>query len=373
MQAYALCRVLNEQGYDAEQISYDKTGDSPFAGQSAKGISRIARRAVSGVKRAARGWRLWALRPELESRNAAIMRFNQNIIPHSAVYRKNSIDLANDQYDVFITGSDQVWHPKAVCSGYLLDFVREGKVKLSYGASISQNQLPNGVLDRYRSSLASFDAVSVRERDAVDLIGSISPVEVQWVLDPVFLLERKQWDEICTDRRGSEPYLFCYFLGDSPDDRRLAAAYALRHGLKIVNLPHLNGKFHRWDAGFGDDALYDVSPADFVTLIKYAECVFTDSFHAAAFSTIYQKELFVFPRNGHNAMATRIHSLLELTDAQERFCAQPAQMDVCDIEAIPPLAYHGEFPKLEEMKERSRSFLMDTLSKAKEKLQKYES
>lgn len=374
LQAYALCRVLNDSGYHAEQIVYDKKDDVLLPGTRKTGLSKIVRGLAGRAKRVIGIWKLRKLQPALQSRNMAIRRFNENAIPHSAVcYQKDSITKANGEYDVFITGSDQVWHPKAVCGAYLLDFAHDEKTKLSYAASISADRLPAELQERYRECLASYDAVSVRERDAVEILSPLTPVQVQWVLDPTLLLDRQQWDGICTEKAVEEPYLFCYFLGDASADRRLATEYARHHGLKIVTLPHLNGAFHRSDVGFGDRVLYGVSPNEFISLIKYADCVMTDSFHATVFSMIYERNFFVFQRSGHGAMSTRIHSLTGLIGAEAHFCATQEQANLDYLESVPPVDYHREHTKLEEMKRNSRNFLFETIKKAEKKIQNHES
>lgn len=367
LQAYALCRALNDFGCQAEQIAYDKSADQLFPKQSCRGLAYLTRRAVSKLRRFLGNRRLHSIRTELNSRKQAILQFNETAIPHSVCYHRGNIAQANGKYDIFITGSDQVWHPKAVCGAYLLDFVWEGKTKLSYAASVSTDSLPEEYRLRYQQCLADFDGVSVREADAVELIRPLSPVEVKWVLDPVFLLEKQQWDEICPERKIEEPYLFCYFLGEDHKARLLAREYAEAHGLKLVTLPHLSGKYISCDVGFGDRQLYDVSPGDFVSLIRYAECVLTDSFHATAFSIIYEREFFVLPRSGHRAMGTRIQSLTGLIGAEAHFCAEPEQTTIAYLKTVPAVDYSMESASLATMKKASLKFLSDAIQNAEKK------
>ena len=46
---------------------------------------------------------------------------------------------------------------------------------------------------------------------------------------------------------------------------------------------------------FGD-VLIDIGPAEFISLIKYADAVITDSFHGTAFSIIYEKQMYSIKR-----------------------------------------------------------------------------
>lgn len=364
LQAYALCKVLNDRGHEAEQIDYDKKGDVLFAKR--KGLSGAVR-SVAGRLGRLLTRRSSTVAQGLAVRTQAVLKFNRERIPHSSVcYRKDTVAQTNEKYDVFVTGSDQVWHPTAVCSAYLLDFVRADKTKLSYAASVAMNRMPPQVLQRYGQSLVDFSAISVREQDALELIAPISPVPVEWVLDPTLLLNRQDWDALCSERIISQPYLFCYFLGDDPNQRELARRYAREKGLRLVTMPHLCGREMAGDRNFGEVDLYEVDPGGFVSLIRDAECVFTDSFHATAFSLIYEKQFFVFRRSGHAAMSGRIHSLLELVNAKHRFCDTPQRAIWDYIQTAPPACYTDK-DALESMRARSLAFLLGSISNVEKK------
>ncbi len=51
-----------------------------------------------------------------------------------------------------------------------------------------------------------------------------------------------------------------------------------------------------FDEGYADEMPYNISPADFIALIKNADFICTDSFHGTAFSTIYGRNFFTFRR-----------------------------------------------------------------------------
>ena len=88
--------------------------------------------------------------------------------------------------------------------------------------------------------------------------------------------------------------------------------------MKIVTLPHLHS-IKRSDILFKVHKLYDVSPQMFISLIKNAEYVLTDSFHAAVFSNIFKTKYYVFERVGTIEMSSRISTLLKITNTNERY------------------------------------------------------
>lgn len=318
LQAYALCKKINDMSCYAEQIQYIHEENS----QKSELNNWNSKRIINGIK-----YRLDKLYNKkfwdnMRLRKKALTDFAKTI-PHSTeVYCKNNIKQCNDIYDTFITGSDQVWNLEWYDDAYFLKFV-EGKPKYSYAASLGTNILDDCSKGIFKENLKGYSAISVRENDSVDLIQPLTQIKVQYTLDPTLLLSIEEWDSICTKRLIKGEYLFCYFLGDEIIPRNLAKQFAYEHGLTVVTLPYLNGQKRNCDNNFGDICLYDISPADFISLIKYATCVFTDSFHACVFSNMYVKEFFVFNRDNSFKMSNRIVALGKLYGNEERFCNMP--------------------------------------------------
>ena len=191
--------------------------------------------------------------------------------------------------------------------------------------------------------------------------------KVEWVLDPTLLLSREDWDNICSVNKIEERYVFCYFLGELSLSNKKIIEFARSKNLKVVSMPYLAWTSKR-DSNFGDYKIYDATPPDFISLIKHAEYVFTDSFHATVFSHIYHKNFFVFNRAGLKSMNDRIYSLTSLFDTQERFCDTKEKISLHYIEGLPPIDYGKTFPKFEAMKEKSINFLKENLKRAEEKI-----
>lgn len=366
LQAYALCKVIHDLGYDVEQICYKRWEDPPlwhkkknfgFLVRCVKRLFCISSRMLQVFHPVAN--------QKIKKREQCILSFNCDFIPHSKKdYSYQTICDANQDYDVFITGSDQVWHPQAVCKAFLLDFVEKNKAKISYAASISVNELSEEQKMKYQQSFSDYNAISVREENAVDLLRTITPIIPQWVLDPTMLLSQKQWDDICTPRKIPEPYIFCYFLGDDSCHRKIAETYAYVKGLKIVTLPYLMGRYRKCDYRFGDEKLYDVSPAEYISLIKFADVILTDSFHATVFSLLYQREFFSFDRRKSKGMGSRLHSLTSLFGLEERFCDTPEKTSISYISSLKPIDYTRSFENFQFMKTKSLEFLQNSIDNA---------
>lgn len=350
LQAYSLCRVIKKIGHNVEQISLDRAKHKSLKFHLKQLIVKIL-----------------SFQPKcffnIKKRSNYILKFNRDFIPHSVPYSEKTIKKCVSNYDAFVVGSDQVWHPNAVCDAFLIQFVssKDNKIKISYSASVACDHLTDEQRERYRKALIDFNAISVRERDAVDLLQELTSKQVQWVLDPTLLLDDKEWNGICADRIVDEKYIFCYFLGNSVEQRNVAEEFAKKHGLKLVTLPYLNGKYRKCDKNFGDIRLFDVGPQEFLSLIKYADFVFTDSFHAMVFAGIYKRQHFEFLRDNKHNMSSRIYSLCELYETADHFCDTPEKTSLEYIESVSPINYERPLEKLSQMKEKSLNYLKENL------------
>lgn len=90
-------------------------------------------------------------------------------------------------------------------------------------------------------------------------------------------------------------------------------------------------------------------------MIRNAEEVLTDSFHATVFSIIFHKKFVTFNRPGLN-MNSRIESLAELTGAKNRLT------ECGDLNCETEINYVNVDRILEEERRKSFDFLKDALT-----------
>lgn len=370
LQAYALIKVLEQFGYDAEQISFMHETNVLLRKNKINALKKILQdtlgplyewlkyikhlRTFINEKKASKG---------IHQREVALDRFGQSI-PHTRPYTYAELMEAPPLYDLYIVGSDQVWNPRWLSKVLLLDFVPDNVPKFSYAASIASPHLTDNECMAIKNSLCHYLAVSVREEGSIEQLKLLYTGSIEWVLDPTLLLSIDDWDVICEPRQERPDYIFCYFLGDSSVVRRVAHEYAVKFGLQIVTLPHLC-HYKTCDEAFGDEQLYFVSPEKWISLIKGARCVLTDSFHASVFSIIYHRQFFVFERpTKEGSMKERLYSLTRLFDMSDRFCDTGSKMSCEYLCSRPPIDYKGNYPMYEKMKERSLQFLDKTIKKA---------
>lgn len=361
LQSYALCQFLKNQGFDAEQIQFDKD-----KGESIKRRLGKAYRYTLSIPRRIKYRRLYK---EIRDREVKFAAFRDGAICHSKeVFTQDSLNRLAKEYQLYITGSDQVWHPNAVCDAYLLDFGIEGIKKMSYAASIAKDTLSAEESGRYKKAFKDYAAISVREKSAVELLRPITPVEIQWVVDPVFLLRREEWKSLVGSKCDSERYALCYFLGNDSTERKIAKEYAKCKNLKLKVMPFLNGEISEDDLDYGDERIINASPSEFVQLIQNAEIVFTDSFHATAFSLLFERQFYVFERSFQSSMGSRIESLTELFSVQDHYCNIPNRTTFDYIYETASIDYSKEFTAFETMRKSSISYLLSNINKILEEV-----
>ena len=346
LQAYALCRALKLMNIEAEQICYDGKFE-----HSVKG--RLKRMLVSNLNNLELMIRV---RINLKEERQAVSKWSLENTPHSTkVYTKKNIIDANKIYDCYIAGSDQIWS-SAFSDVYLLSFADKEKKKISYAASLGNKFLTDEMKKRFHHFLSTFSAISVREESAVTLLQACTDNCVHWCLDPTLLLEKKDWDSVCSPRLCQEKYMFCYFLGNNNEARLLAKKYAKKQNLKIINLPYLLNKYRRADGDLGDENIYNATPGEFISYIRFADIIFTDSFHASVFSIIYDKRFVAFPRNVNDKTTGRLHSLTKIFECEDHFCDTNEKVS---LEYIEEISVKKEYSRkyYRSMKNKSLSFL----------------
>ena len=299
----------------------------------------------------------------VDLRNACFDRFSQEYF-HLSPYCKNREELkamANN-YSAFVVGSDQLWRTDSVEHGYYtLEWVPDNICKIAYSTSLGIKKVPWFQRKKNRWFMKRFNYMALREKSACDLVYKLIGREIQVVLDPTLLFTGEQWMHIQQEKPLTNgKYIFCYLLGNNPQQRLFISEVQKRTGLKIVALQHLD-EYIPSDEGFANETPYDVGPAEFLNYVRNSEYIFTDSFHCSAFSILYKKNFFVFSRFSENAMQntnTRIDNLLSLTNLSQRKIDTKKNID--NLLSM-PLDYVDVDERLEILRKSSLAYLEQAL------------
>ena len=200
LQAFALVKKLEKIGFDAEIINYLFYKNPRYKKTSiSKPIKNI--KTVDYLKEI-----IYPYYNSIKSipyfkskkvRDQKFLKFHQCYTKMSEEYRSlNELYKKYKDYDVYLVGSDQVWNPnsKTNLEPYLLSFVKENKIKASYASSFGVNEIDHKYHQFYNNFLKRFQQISVREKSGIDVLKSITKrKDVDWVLDPTFLLSKSDW------------------------------------------------------------------------------------------------------------------------------------------------------------------------------------
>lgn len=369
LQAYAVPLLLNEYGENAEQISFDfklfdKTSRKIYLDIYPRKITlkKLFRYSFARIKRLLILLQNKQITAQINLQNDIFNEF-ENFISHSSQkYINTDIIKANNNYDIFIIGSDQVFASYLLpLSAYYGEFATADKKVISYASSSDVKSFPPKAEKLFKQKLQRLNKISVREQTLKNYIEKITDKKAEVVLDPTFLLSKAEWLKIANPKVvPNKKYIFCYFLGaKSSWQRKAARAYADKYGYEVIHLPYIMQCIRPADKFLKGQGRYDVGPREFISLINGAECVFTDSFHGMAFSINFNKDFYVFNRDdkaGVNSMNSRITDTLSMLELSDRHITEKNA-----ILENKPIDYTATNKILNQKKEFSVNWLLNAL------------
>lgn len=326
LQAVALYNALKE--IDEETVMLDYRF-APFCSVIDKARRAELKNPKAFVKAAVKSTFLVPKQKKFE----AFLRENVASIT-SPILNREQLRQYGKEYDAYICGSDQIWNPAHVHfdGSFFLDFVQKNSKKLSYAASIGKTELDQESLEFIDEHVKSFDAISVREKSAEDILESLGCNDVNVHCDPVFLRSAQWWRELAEKSavKRSDEYVFIYRLTDNPVFDVIIKKLKEKLGFKFVSVTD-----DLRSQPYIDEKYMSVGPAEFLNLIDNARYVITDSFHGTAFSILFEKNLISVSNLSRN---TRIEHLLKLFDMSDCFAIQ-------DVEStgIPEVDYDEKY------------------------------
>jgi len=346
LQRFAMKQVLASMGYEGESIW------------------------VSNIELAKK--RIWDSLfesfPKMRERAHRFKKFIRSKAPITFFPSEESLAADYEQYAAFIAGSDQIWRNRH--SFFFLEFAAN-RPKIAYAAS-GLCHLPQEQWPWAREALAGFDHISVREKNVVDLVEQIVQRKAAHVLDPTLLLDASFWDAQAIAPKSKKPYVLCYFVQTRAFSLPYMPQEASHYHLHLTEAMarHLRAqpvylcgapKGVLW-RNFSEAA--GAGPQEFLGLIRNAEMVITDSYHATLFAIQFQRPFFTIPVKWRNPAydETRRHrSILETLGLSSRFLALDGPMPT--REEI-PIDYTQANERLAEEREQSLRFLQNALRSA---------
>lgn len=316
LQSWGLYKYLEDAGYDCEIIDLHRPvhEDYVYSDKYVDYYGKCAEARRMTLKKFLRKYIFKKKIPDYTLRkNEKFTRFNSRI---KLSQRYSGIDAlyANPpQYDIYITGSDQLWNPtQPFCiEPYFLTFVNNPKAKkISYAASVGVETLTQREMSDFRRWLEDYDVISVREFEAEKLLKSVISKKIYQVADPTFLLGRDYWKSVALRPEIKEPYILCFKLYNGNHLVDYASEIGRQSGKRVVVLP--NGG----DTP-GCEIIRDAGPEEFLGYIANADMLISDSFHANVFGIILDTKnqwAYIHPDNNRGSRIRSLFSTFGLGD-----------------------------------------------------------
>lgn len=228
-----------------------------------------------------------------------------NVAP---TYDINNLPELNKKTDTFLLGSDQVltsFSIRAFGKLFLMDFTEPNKRRIAYSSSCGGDNLDSSpeLLKYAQNQLKKFNAVSVREYSAVDLLQKKFDIKADVTVDPIFFTSAREYAKLGekSETVTGENYLLAYVLDPTPDKKKCLEMISEELGLapKIA----LDGRKFTHQKNFEKMDMPDATlpELDFYEWLKYyshASYIFTDSFHGAVMSLILNKPCIIYINKG---------------------------------------------------------------------------
>lgn len=367
LQATATQKMLERLGYESEIIDYcyyktwnfkNTNMSHPLVPMGMKGrlMCWLKYRLVNAL--------LTLFLPLIDSearrRNERFDAFHKDNTRMSRKYMSMDDLYSNvPKYDVYMTGSDQVWNPAASSSiePYFLTFAPEGGKKVSYASSFGVSSIDKNLHGSFGNWLSCYESIAVREDSGRELVKSLSGKDAEWVIDPTLLLNKEQWMMIAKKYESMpDRYVIIYQLSDSDAIETLALRIGKEKGIPVYRICK---RAYGVRKTHGIRNILDAGPAEFVSLVAGAEYVVTNSFHGTAFAVNFGVPFFTVV-SAAKKNNSRMESLLGLVGLTDRMI-----MDDCvinNVDFVSTVDYEKAHRLLDEARKKSVDYLMRALA-----------
>lgn len=294
----------------------------------------------------------------------SFIKYNKNFLNLTSKCKNfEELKNLNNKFDIFVVGSDQVWRGTELFGKkihYFFDFVNNDKKKIAYAASfgIDQWEGDEKLTEKIKPLIKNFNHISVREESGINICKKIFEIDnAICVLDPTLMIARKDYQPILNDWKDRSHLKKKYIAHMLLDDTK-----QLRKGSKEIaaylkaDINYIKGKTFKL---LGRIVTLYKEVSQWLTYLKDAELIITDSFHCTVFSLIFHKK-FIVIANSSRGIA-RLETLLNKVGLEERFFTNIAEVLESGI-----LDKKIDYEEVDKKLEAHRKYSMDFLKKSLE-------
>lgn len=355
LQTYATQKFLNELGHQCIIIDYSNKNRDKAYNMRFQAYKQIKEKNYKMALKMVVGSIFMAQR-----RRSFDKFYNKYTLRTEKKYKTSKeLEELNEKFDFFLVGSDQVWNPKnnGADMTYLLEFVNDNKKKISYASSFGVSAIPQELVLSYSENLNNIKYLSTREEMGAEIIRRLTGRDAKVVLDPVFLLNRKQWEALAQREKAEKSkFIFVYTNRENQFEKMVKTTGINLKEYKIHKISRFIKPLDFINYKVKVD--YSISPEKFLSNIMNADLVATASFHCVAFSIIFHKKFVVF-LTGDRGRDERIINLLKIVGLTDRIYNDSTTL----TDVISEINYKEVEEKLSPHINESKEFLVNILNK----------
>lgn len=344
LQTWALNQAIIKLGYHAKLIDYcpdvlaDKNPLNPFANMWDK--DEESRRLCELTM------------PAIRENYKKFDTFYKSRFDKTKPYTSKNFNEVAEEVDGFVCGSDTIFCTEefGFDDGYFANYdCMKNGYTIAYAASFGDPCFDDTTYPILNDRLGNFKALGIRENLMIPYVKQHTDVPVQRVLDPTLLLTSDEYSEIIADGvdRTQEKYLLLYSRRYNRAMEEYAIELAQKNGWRIIEI-----SLRATNVDRGHIMAYDAGVEEFLSLLKNAEFVVTNSFHGMIFSVQFRKDFVIFSRHQCD---TKIMELLDLFGLSDRMMTD-SNGSYRDID------YDDVHDRIAIEREKSLAFLMNSLN-----------
>lgn len=355
LQNYALQEVIKDLGFTVETVVITNTqnNEKKYLQKINKATTMSFKEIYKKIYARINRKKTYYINRKLINERINCFKDFSDIYLTEKFYSNEKLELGkvDEEYDYFITGSDQVWNPLYInkLPIYFLTFANKNK-RISYAPSFGRSNIPKEYEERFRKWILGINRLSVREEAGSKIIKDLTGKDAIVLVDPTLMLTKEQWLSISkgAPNKPSKGYILTYFLGGiSKENKNYINTVAKQNELDIINMADLK-----------DRDTYKTGPSEFIDYINSANVFLTDSFHGVVFSILMETPFIVYKRISKSAsMYSRIETLLDMFDLKSR-----EAQNIKNMEEIFNVDYSHVPPILEEERKKSLDYLKEALN-----------
>jgi len=240
--------------------------------------------------------------------------YNNSFIQTKIKYNSSNFDeIIDENIDKFVCGSDTIFciDEFGFDDGYYANYNVMKNNSISYAASFGDATFSKkGEKDILYSRLRNFKALALRENKFINEIEEKIKIPVKRVIDPTLLLDSSEYEKIMSPNIYKDrKYILLYARRYNPKMEKYAEDLSKKTGFEIIeiSLRATNSSKHKM--------FYEAGVGEFLSLVKDAQYVITNSFHGIIFSIQFRKEFIGFSRE---QCGNKIKELLDLFEIGDR-------------------------------------------------------